>query len=50
MSRCDILVYRSRFHAGWWVIDCELHEYSGYSRLFSGAVGQALLHRGAALR
>ena len=55
-EECNLLVYPCNLHP-WdlhgrthFVVDCEEHEYSVAERLFAGALGRALLHRGAAIR
>ena len=45
--RCFVCTHRGirRFS-----IDCEEHEYSDHTTLFSDAIGRAMLHRQAAIR
>lgn len=31
-------------------MDCEIHEVCEHDTLFAGAIGRAMLHRGAAIR
>lgn len=46
--RHELFVYRSRwFYSGDYVADCEPHKFTVHSRLFSDAVGRALMHKWA---
>ena len=49
MDECDLLVYRL-YGIHHWTADCEDHEWTEHSLLFSDAIGRAMLHRGAAIR
>lgn len=50
-EECSVIVYRNPFYEFYkWDLDCEFHETSYTTWLFSDAIGRAMLHKGAAIR
>ena len=50
-NECAAIVYLNPFYEFYkWDMDCEYHQTSYVTRLFSDAIGRAMLHRQAAIR